>query len=247
MRSTETTPKWDNKEMPKGVGRKAFVLPGAFFGSCATLMAEAGYSRANTVEEADVVVFIGGEDVNPALYGHDAHPSTYFTEDRDIVEETYYHKCIDLKKPMFGICRGAQFLHAMNGGKLWQNVNNHAGSDHTIIDVEDNVTLTVTSLHHQMLQNNDKIEVIAVCANQVATSFEEGSMKMTLSSKSQEIEIEAGCYTDTRCFFVQGHPEIGSAEYRSWTMSKLDQFLYDWESVAGSPEPLELEVLQQIG
>ena len=223
---------YNSTTMPDFSGFKALVLPGAFYGSCVGLMAEAGFQKAASYEDADLVVFIGGEDVNPSLYGEEKHPTTYFTEARDHVEKLMYGRCLLDRKPMFGICRGAQFLHVMNGGKLWQNVNNHAGNDHSIYDIDADAYLEVTSIHHQMLRMNDKLDVVAICGEQIATSFEDGKGKHVVVNKTNveetELEIEAGAYPDSLCFFVQGHPEIGSAQYRSWTMNRLFDFVMAW-------------------
>ena len=224
--------KYNATKMPDFKGLKAFILPGAFYSSCVGLMAEAGFQKAKSYDEADVVVFIGGEDINPKMYGEAAHPTTYFTEVRDHVEQLHYNRCVADKKVMFGICRGAQFLHAMNGGKLWQNVNNHAGGDHFIYDIDADCYVEATSIHHQMLRMSDDVDVVAICGSQIATSFEDGAgtkVKVDPTNIEQfELEIEAGAYKDTQCFFVQGHPEIGSAEYRSWTMHRLFDFMMAW-------------------
>lgn len=233
MQTTRGTKNWAVKALPSFRGRKSFVLPGAFYQDIVVLMAESGFEKASTVEEADVVVFTGGSDINPALYQQKPIQGTYFDSDRDIVEEAIYQKCIKLDKIMFGICRGAQFLHAMNGGELWQDVQGH-GSSHMIIDVDEDVRVEATSIHHQMLQINEKITIIAVCEEQVSTKFRDENMFIDLSREgvnaAAELEIEAGCYLDTKCFFVQGHPEVGSLEYRSWTMQKLLDFVEEWEN-----------------
>ena len=239
------TKNWTSRSMPNCKDMKAFVLPGAFYGACVGLMAEAGFQKASTVEEADVVVFIGGEDINPSLYGETPHRTSYWTDDRDFQEQFFYKKAQDLNKVCFGICRGAQFLHAMNGGKLWQNVNNHAGADHVIYDIDEDVYVTATSLHHQMLIYHDKMELIACAKEQVATTFETATTTLTVTPDGDdaqvELEVEAGCYPVTQCFFVQGHPEIGSEEYRSWTMTKLFDLMMEWDHVGPVVHTEELE------
>lgn len=239
MPKPEGTKNWEVNTYPKIASKKAFVLPGAFYAQCVLLMAEAGYSKASSVEDADVVVFIGGEDINPALYGQ-ANVSSYFSDRRDDYEKAIYEEAQRLGKVCFGICRGAQFLHAMNGGRLWQDVNNHAGSRHFIVDLDEDVRLEVTSMHHQMLQDCDGLEVIAVTEKQVATTFVDEDLSIDLkrlgNNNETEIEIEAGCWHDTKCFFVQGHPEVGSQFYRTWTMTKLFDLMNEWESEKRLPE-----------
>ena len=227
------TKDWEVKTFPTFSGKKAFVLPGAFYGQGVLLMAEAGFNKADNVEDADVVVFMGGADVDPALYNQKNVASSCHRA-RDDYEKAIFEKAKELGKVCFGICRGAQFLHVMNGGVLWQDVNNHAGRDHLIIDLDEDVRVKVTSLHHQMLQDNDTLEVLAVTEEQIATRFEDENLLINMSQKgnndSYEVEIEAGCYHGTKCFFVQGHPEIGSLYYKTWTMSKLHDLMYEWSS-----------------
>lgn len=242
-KKSEGTKVWEIRSFPKVVGKKAFVLPGVFYGQGVLLMAEAGYDKASSVDEADVVVFMGGADISPALYGQ-KNVSSYYSDDRDAIEKVMYEEAVKRGKVCFGICRGAQFLHAMNGGVLWQDVDNHAGRDHTIVDLDEDVRLTVTSMHHQMLQDNDTLEVIAVTENQLATSFVDENLHIQLSKKSGnsnsnsdfEIEIEAGAYHGTKCFFVQGHPEVGSLYYKTWTMTKLNDLIHEWTSTESTKE-----------
>ena len=76
-----------------------------------------------------------------------------------------------------------------------------------------------------MLQLNGNIEVIAICEEQVATTFKGENIFINLAKEGAnsptELEIEAGAYSKTRCFFVQGHPEVGCQEYKAWVSEKL--------------------------
>ena len=57
------------------------------------------------IEDADIVLFTGGEDVNPALYNEEVHETTYFTPERDSHEVSAYSA---MRPDQFalGICRG---------------------------------------------------------------------------------------------------------------------------------------------
>lgn len=106
----------------------------------------------NDIQKADIIVFPGGADVNPKLYGFKEHPSTYISEysdKRDIVA----YEAMRPDQLAVGICRGAQFLCVMNGGKLIQNVKGHAiGRTHPIRTVQSpTIELQALSLHHQMM------------------------------------------------------------------------------------------------
>lgn len=227
------TREWAITAMPKFPGGStAYVLPGAFHGSIVALMAEAGFKRADSVDDADVVVFAGGADINPALYNEKNVKSYGINKTRDDLEVAAFKRAVELKKVCFGICRGAQLLHALNGGKLWQDVNNH-GRSHWIVDIEEDVRVLSTSMHHQMLQENDDLTVVAVTEEEVSSYFEDADLVVNLEAAGSNgppiLEIEAGAYESTRCFFVQGHPEVGDPPYRSWTMQKLLDFYLDWK------------------
>ena len=231
----EGTDDWVSTDIPDFQGRKVFVLNGAFYGSCVSLFAQAGFEKADDIEDADVVVFIGGSDVAPELYNQDVHERTSFDRRRDDYEEEVYKTCVAKGKIMFGICRGAQFLHVMNGGELWQHVENHAGNDHMIIDIDEDLRVQANSYHHQMLQANQDIEVVAICEEQVSKKFQSPDLFLDLNPEGKEfpheLEIEAGVYDDTKCFFVQGHPEVGNAAYKSWCLTRFNDYLTEWEFV----------------
>lgn len=86
---------------------------------------EAGWDITRDFNNADLLCFTGGEDVNPALYGEPCHPYTGFNKQRDAVEKQIFHHAIHEGIPCVGICRGGQFLNVMHGGKLWQHVHGH--------------------------------------------------------------------------------------------------------------------------
>lgn len=116
------------------------------------MFASMGISRAKTIEDSDMVCFTGGEDVDPSLYYEKALRSTHFNDLRDGFDSAAYSrtKTILKDKPCIGICRGAQFLNVMNGGRLWQDVDRHTNS-HTLWDPHIQKEFFVTSTHHQQM------------------------------------------------------------------------------------------------
>lgn len=114
------------------------------------------------IAEADIVLFTGGEDVNPELYGHEALPETYFTKSRDAYEVKAW-KCIRPDQCVVGICRGLQLINVLYGGILVQDVNDHAlGYTHEMHN--SSYTYEITSLHHQMVYpwtiDKDKFDIL---------------------------------------------------------------------------------------
>lgn len=209
---------------PNLTGHSFFVTPGAFLGSIVELFVAAGMRYVREPNKADIIVFSGGEDVNPALYG-EINVGSYHGPNRDKYETEVYNDALAANKPMIGICRGAQFLHVMNGGKLWQDVTGH-GSSHLVLDHEDNVHFMSTSIHHQMLRPNKDMAVVAACMTRITSKFHSAVGTFTdLPLHKHYLEIEAGKYTATKCWFTQGHPEVGNEHYRSWFMSKISRFI----------------------
>lgn len=95
-------------------------------------------------------IFTGGEDVDPSMYGHKPSKRTCSNIDRDLFEKKVYDRIRELDIPCVGICRGAQFLCAMAGGKLVQHLDSHGGFPHNM-RLNDGSVIEVNSLHHQAM------------------------------------------------------------------------------------------------
>lgn len=177
--------------------------------------------RANSLEEADVVIFTGGPDVSPNLYGETAHPETRANLERDERDMEVFAKCYEMGIPMLGICRGAQFLHVMNGGKLFQHIDGHNEGPHTIFDVfEKDYVQNATSTHHQSCIKNDKMHLIAT------SSRSKKRWKNELDYQTGGgCDVEAFWYADTACLGIQGHPEFrGYPRYTEWCLKQMEAF-----------------------
>jgi len=83
------------------------------------------------LERIDGIVFTGGSDVDPALYGERPHPTTSVKPERDAAELLLMRAAIAADLPTFGICRGMQLMVVAYGGRLHQHLpdvlghNNH--------------------------------------------------------------------------------------------------------------------------
>lgn len=64
-----------------------------------------GVSLVDNVEDAEVVLFTGGEDVTPSLYGCKKHPTTYSNPSRDKKEKEVFNQ-IKPNQVALGVCRG---------------------------------------------------------------------------------------------------------------------------------------------
>lgn len=231
---------WAREDFPSFQSKKILVLPGSNYAQTVRMFVEAGFSKALTAKEADVVCFLGGPDVSPKEYGQRPISEVSFCDSkRDENEKKIFNYCLKNGIVMVGICRGAQFLHVMNGGELWQHVNKHAGPHHNIVDLEEDVVVKSSSTHHQMMKYNDWMELLAVPDENVATIFKDEHIDInyeadpapeTAGDFSTEIEVEACTYSPCKTLCVQGHPEIGPRKFSSWFMYKLHDYFYEWET-----------------
>lgn len=79
--------------------------------------------------EADVVVILGGDDIEPGLYGQqDRRPRRSPYERRaDRLQIAVIMDAVGAGRPLLGLCRGHQLLNVALGGSLLQHVPGHRG------------------------------------------------------------------------------------------------------------------------
>ena len=82
------------------------------------------------VDICDGILLTGGHDVTPAIYGEEpleGKISCCIT--RDNMEKTVLNDAMKKNKPVLGICRGIQFINAVLGGTLYQDLPSQHPSD----------------------------------------------------------------------------------------------------------------------
>src|ERR1700749_1025065 len=104
----------------------------------------------DTMEEADLVVFTGGEDVSPEFYKEPKHPYTRNNKNRDSKELNEFIQAMNLDKHIIGICRGSQLSCVLSGGKLVQHQDNPTWL-HPIKVYGQDGELNISSTHHQAM------------------------------------------------------------------------------------------------
>ena len=63
------------------------------------------HELTDNLEEANIVLFTGGEDVDPSLYGCEKHASTYSNLSRDLYEKKIFNQ-VSNNQLVIGVCRG---------------------------------------------------------------------------------------------------------------------------------------------
>lgn len=158
----------------------------------------------NLLEVTDLVVFGGGADVHPSLYGHEnvgayvgQHPAA-----RDLFEVEVFKLARAANKPMFGICRGSQFLCAMAGGTLIQDVGGHGGN-HSIETV-DGRKITMTSTHHQMMYPKNTEHELLAWTNRRSRHYAWAGGRIP----DTFLDVEVVFFPKINAVAMQGHPEF---------------------------------------
>lgn len=132
----------------------------------------------------DGFLFTGGQDVAPECYGQKRLPQFGQTcPGRDQMEALLLEEVLKRDKPLLGICRGIQFLNAMLGGTLYQDLPSEHPSElnhhqtppydrpvHEVVMEKDSPLykllgkerLSVNSYHHQAVKTlSSKLSAMA--------------------------------------------------------------------------------------
>jgi len=109
----------------------------------------------------DGILFTGGVDLNPKLYGEEIDPKCGEIADvRDAFEQKLMEVVEQYDIPVFGICRGIQSLNVLCGGSLHQHIDNHQSVRHDVEITEGTRLHTIigktkinaNSFHHQCVK-----------------------------------------------------------------------------------------------
>ena len=83
-----------------------------------------------TLDSLDGVIFSGGGDLDPELYGAEPHDETDMPRtERDAAELRLLQAALDRDMPVLAICRGSQLLNVARGGNLEQHLPETVGHE----------------------------------------------------------------------------------------------------------------------
>ncbi len=153
-----------------------------------------------TLDALDGLIFSGGSDLDPELYGQEPHPETVGIVDaRDRAELALLTAALARELPVLAICRGAQVLNIARGGDLVQHLPEVVGNErhkHTPgefaehdVTLEDGTRLgsllgkrePVKSHHHQGLGRlGDGLRVAARADDGVVEAIEDPARRFAL-------------------------------------------------------------------
>jgi len=180
--TTYVTPaKWSHWELEAALVPADYVYAVERAGGRALLVPPSDDGVDETLAALDGLIFSGGSDLDPELYGQEAHAETLgVVRDRDTAELALLEAALERDLPVLAICRGSQVLNVARGGDLVQHLPDVVGdekhkhtpgtfADHDVA-VEDGSRLSsvlgehapVKSHHHQGLGKvGDGLRVVA--------------------------------------------------------------------------------------
>ena len=196
-----TTARWSYWELPAALIPESYVRSVAQAGGVPLLVPpSSGDGFEEILDALDGLVFSGGSDLDPELYGEDAHPETTgVIRERDDFELALMKAALDRDLPVLAICRGSQVLNVALGGGIEQHVPDRVGNDaHKEIPgvfAEHDVEVTagtrlasivgarthVKSHHHQSFTGvGDQLQVTAHAEDGTPEGLEDPTRRFTL-------------------------------------------------------------------
>jgi putative glutamine amidotransferase len=165
-----------------------------------------------TLDAVDALVFSGGADIDPDLYGQDPHPETKgVSPERDRGELALLEAALARDMPVLAICRGSQVLNIARGGDLVQHLPDVVG------DEKHKHTPGTFADHDVILDEGTKLAGVLGGHSPVKSHHHQGFGRLgdglRVAAHAEDGTIEAVEATDRR--FTVGvlwHPEAGEDE-----------------------------------
>ena len=169
---------------PQGDGNKGYSMSPDFIRALNSLGAIAITLPSVTDDDGllrdalslcDGIIFTGGPDVRPSLFGEEIIPSCgAINDERDAFEIKLYKMAMEADKSILGICRGVQVMNIAEGGNIYQDIYSQSGTSlvhhtldsqrafHSVTVTDERVlekigfsqkSFTVNSYHHQSVKD----------------------------------------------------------------------------------------------
>lgn len=166
----------------------------------------------NAYSQADAVVIMGGEDVDPQLYGMTAaYPEAgNYLSLADARSTELVRESVANGKPLFGICRGLQLINVALGGTLVQHLDTADGHRKTGVEEHEFIS------HPVRLAEGTKLRAILGSERIDSESSHHQAagtlgQNLRVAGSAPDGTIEALEHDTAPVFGVQWHPEsLGS-------------------------------------
>lgn len=182
--------------------------------SVIAISADAGLSkrdadefRSRISERFDVLVGLGGDDVDPSLYGQEKTHAIKVNPTRDSSELKLVKVFKNSERGVyFGVCRGHQMGAVADGHELYQDIQKDGVADGLIHK---------SGWHHINVEQSLFLRFIKFMKNPVVNSIHHQSVKVIPEADSVPVAtldgvVEALEGKNKMSFSVQFHPELGN-------------------------------------
>ncbi|RAV71826.1 gamma-glutamyl-gamma-aminobutyrate hydrolase family protein [Aerococcus mictus] len=122
------------------------------------------------IQRIDGLIFTGGQDVHPLMYGEDPAPRLNdIYPKRDCWERALFEAALKYQVPILAVCRGFQLINILLGGTVYQDLSyypvkdrpaiQHVQKHSRMIYPHHSVTIKEGSEMYRLLGNKDKAQV----------------------------------------------------------------------------------------
>ena len=166
-------------------------------------------AAATVLRRIDGLIVTGGADVDPGLYGEEAHPRTGAPRrDRDAWELALLQGAETSGLPVLAVCRGMQLMVVAGGGTLHQHLPDVVGTARHDPGGDAFGDLVVTTERDTLVRRIEGEQVHVHCHHHQSVHLHPGFV-VTARAEDGCIEaVEAESRHDRFALGVQWHPEV---------------------------------------
>ena len=169
-----------------------------------------GAKGEDYVDLFDALIIPGGPDADPTFYGEE--PSRHIGSTnykRDVFEAELFKAFYKAGKPIFGICRGCQFINILMGGSVYQDLA--ADNPDSYIRHSQGADGSYPPTHHVEVAKGSSLYKSLGATAYVNSRHHQGIKKvgegLTVTAKAADGVVEAIETADGQIVAVQWHPE----------------------------------------
>ena len=168
-----------------------------------------GAKGEDYVDLFDALIIPGGPDADPTFYGEE--PSRHIGSTnykRDVFEAELFKAFYKAGKPIFGICRGCQFINILMGGSVYQDLA--ADNPDSYIRHSQGADGSYPTHHVEIAKGSSLYKSLGATAY-VNSRHHQGIKKvgegLNVTAKAADGVVEAVETADGQIVAVQWHPE----------------------------------------
>ncbi len=225
---------------------------GALTGESAKLVRCNSWHGSNVeavVQDVDIVLFTGGEDISSSLFyipekSHGIPEEIDYNAERDVSDYLTMSYCLDKDIPVMGFCRGMQMLSVVSGAEIIQDLPTYfkeAGlkydyqhrNEKTSVDAyrdyaPHDVTVEKDS-HLHWLTDSDVLHAVPSWHHQAVKNVDNTRLTVTGYTDTNGLRIIEAVERTDKAFAVglQFHPEAAIAKHLSHAPNSNEYIDYD--------------------